>query len=116
MPTVVRDWWAFCISGHPRRQGLTVRAAATTSPLPRARRRVVRQRIEVAMTTEATVRPIVRVTDETTRAELVECLGLLNAEAMRISRRGKVGLLSEAHRVQHQRINAVLGDLLLLPE
>lgn len=42
-------------------------------------------------------------------------LEILNAEAKRISRRGKVGLLSEAHRVQHQRINAVLTDYLAAP-
>lgn len=67
------------------------------------------------MSTDATVRPIVRVTDETTRAELAITLEILNAEAKRISRRGKVGLLSAAYAVQHGRIDRILEDLLAAP-
>jgi hypothetical protein len=58
----------------------------------------------------AEVQPVVRVTDETTRADLAVTLELLNAEAKRISRRGRVGTLSEAYTVQHRRIDAVLAD------
>lgn len=53
---------------------------------------------------------IVRVTEDTTKAELAETLALLNGEAMRISRRGEVGIRSKAYTIQHERINAVFED------
>jgi hypothetical protein len=58
---------------------------------------------------------VVRVTDETTREDLAETLRLLNDSAKALSRRGKVGTLSEAYRLQHARLDAVLDDLLALP-
>lgn len=59
---------------------------------------------------------IVRIDDDTTRSDLAETLAILNAEAMRMSRRGKVGTLSEDYRRQHERIDAVLSDYLAAPE
>lgn len=59
---------------------------------------------------------IVVVTDDTTRAELAETLALLNADAKVLSRRGKCGTLTEDYALRHRRIDAVLGDLLRLPE
>lgn len=53
---------------------------------------------------------IVRVTDETTKAELAITLEILNADAKRMSRRGKVGTLSDEYKIQHARINAVVTD------
>jgi hypothetical protein len=53
---------------------------------------------------------IVKITDETTRADLADTLAILNAEAMRISRRGKVGTLSDDYRLRHEYINSVLSD------
>lgn len=50
------------------------------------------------------------ITAETTRTDLADTLAILNADAMRISRRGKVGTLSEAYETVHRRIDAVLGD------
>lgn len=55
-------------------------------------------------------RPFIRITDETTRAELVECLALLNENAKRIYRRGYIGTASEAYVLAHRRINAVLDS------
>ncbi|MCW2496414.1 MAG: hypothetical protein JWQ77_2338, partial [Jatrophihabitans sp.] len=48
--------------------------------------------------------------DATTRADLAETLAILNCEAKRLSRRGKVGTLSEAYRVAHGRLDAVLDE------
>lgn len=63
-------------------------------------------RVEVTMTT------IVRITDATTQAELAETLAQLCADAKQVSRRGKVGTLSEDYRIKHERINAVLTEYL----
>ena len=54
--------------------------------------------------------PVVRITDDTTRADLADTLAILNAEAKDMSRRGKVGTLSADYARQHERINAVLED------
>lgn len=62
------------------------------------------------MTATKPERPVVVVTDETTRAELAETLRLLNDNAKRIHRRGYVGTASEAYVLAHGRINAVLSD------
>lgn len=59
---------------------------------------------------------IVRITDETTRHDLAETLALLNAEAKTISRRGKIGTLTADYKSWHERIDAVLTDLLQLSE
>lgn len=61
-------------------------------------------------------RAIVQVDAETMRADLAITLEILNAEAKRISRRGKCGTLTEDYALRHRRIDAVLGDLLRLPE
>lgn len=58
---------------------------------------------------------IVRVTDEDTREDLAETLAHLNAAAKKISRRGFVGTHSIDYDVAHNRLNAVLADLLLKP-
>ena len=63
------------------------------------------------MTAVKPERPFIRVTDETTRAELVECLALLNENAKRIHRRGYCGVASAEYALAHERIDAVLGDL-----
>lgn len=60
----------------------------------------------------APVAPCVVITEDTTRADLAETLALLNVAAKAMSRRGKVGTMSDAYRVQHGRIDAVLEDLL----
>ena len=56
------------------------------------------------------MRTIERITDDTPRASLAATLLRLNAEAKVLSRRGKVGTLSEDYGRQHERINAVLED------
>lgn len=71
-------------------------------------------RIEVTAVTVIQGR-VVKVTDETTRADLAETLALLNTDAKAMSRRGKVGTLSEAYAAQHRRIDAVLDDYLAAP-
>lgn len=63
------------------------------------------------MTATKPERPVVRVTDDTTRDELVECLMLLCDNAKRIHRRGYVGIASGEYALAHSRIDAVLGDL-----
>lgn len=62
-----------------------------------------------------TTRAIVRITDETTRADLAETLNIVNGEAMAISRRGYAGTRSAEYDVKHDRINALLGDYLRAP-
>jgi hypothetical protein len=49
------------------------------------------------MTVVKPERPVVVVTDETTRAELAETITLLNDNAKRIHRRGYIGTASEAY-------------------
>lgn len=51
---------------------------------------------------------VLRVTDQTTRAQLEVTIGLLNAAAKELSRRGKVGTLTEEYATAHGRIDAVL--------
>lgn len=58
---------------------------------------------------------IVRITDDTTRAELAETLALLNADAKVLSRRGKCGTLTEDYALRHRRIDAVLSDYFAVP-
>lgn len=53
---------------------------------------------------------VVRVTDESTRADIEEALSYLNQGAKVLSRKGYTGIASEAYTVQHARINAVLDD------
>ena len=53
---------------------------------------------------------IVRVSDETTRAELEEALTYLNQGAKVLRRKGYTGIASKAYEAQHARINAVLDD------
>lgn len=55
---------------------------------------------------------VVKVDDNTTRAELAETLDILNFEAKRLSRQGFTVTRGAAYAKQHDRINAVLGDLL----
>lgn len=52
------------------------------------------------------------VTEQPTRAELIEALGYLNADAKAMRRRGKVGTLGQRYEDQHGRIDALLTDLL----
>lgn len=54
-------------------------------------------------------RTIVRVTEETTRPDLAETLGILNTEAMRLSRQGYTGTRSVEYAVAHDRINMLLA-------
>jgi hypothetical protein len=51
---------------------------------------------------------VIRVTDQTTRADLEITIGLLNAAAKELSRRGKIGTLTEEYATIHGRISAVL--------
>lgn len=54
----------------------------------------------------------IRVTDETTRDDLAETLSYLNQGAKVLRRKGHTGIASAAYTIQHERINAVLGDWL----
>lgn len=54
---------------------------------------------------------IIRVTDDTTRDDLVLALGYLNDTAKSIRRKGYTGTASEAYARQHARINAILDEL-----
>lgn len=63
------------------------------------------------MTATRPERPVVVVTDTTTREELAETLRLLNENAKRIHRRGYQGIASVEYAKAHARLNAVLGDL-----
>lgn len=62
------------------------------------------------MTAPAPERPIVRITDDTTKADLAVTIGLLNDNAKRIHRRGYVGVASDAYACEHKRINALLDS------
>ena len=53
---------------------------------------------------------IVTVTAETTRADLARTLGIKNAEAMKLRRRGYVGTRSAEYDVLHDILNALLSD------
>ena len=53
---------------------------------------------------------VVRVTDEDTRADLAETIGILNAEAMRLSRQGFTVTRGAEYARAHARIDAVLTD------
>jgi hypothetical protein len=56
----------------------------------------------------------IRVTDDTTPAELAETLSLLNDNAKRIHRRGYIGTHSPDYDRAHGRIDAVLDEYLAL--
>lgn len=58
------------------------------------------------------IAPIVLVTDDTTREDLAETLAHLNEGAKAMRRRGYVGTRSAEYARQHERIDAVLVDLL----
>lgn len=58
---------------------------------------------EVAMTA-------IRITDDTTTAELEEAMRHLNQGAMDLRRKGYTGTRSTAYARQHERINAMLDD------
>lgn len=60
----------------------------------------------------APTRAVIVVTDDTTADELAETLAILNAEAKAMSRRGHYGTETAAYRLQHERIDAVLGEYL----
>jgi hypothetical protein len=51
---------------------------------------------------------ITRITDQTTRPELEKTIALLNEVAKDLSRRGKVGTLTDEYATMHGRIDAVL--------
>lgn len=51
---------------------------------------------------------VIRVTDQTTRADLEDTISKLNAVAKELSRRGKVGTLTQEYATAHGRIDAVL--------
>lgn len=54
---------------------------------------------------------VIRVTDESTRADLIEALGHLNATAKDMRRKGYTGTASDAYTRQHARIDALLSEL-----
>lgn len=54
---------------------------------------------------------LIRVTDDTTEAELLVSIALLNAEAKRLSRQGKSAMLTPAYGANHERINALVTEL-----
>lgn len=54
----------------------------------------------------------IRVTNPTSQADLARDLALLNTEAKALTRRGYTATRSDEYEVWHERINAVLGDLL----
>lgn len=54
---------------------------------------------------------LIRVTDDTTEAELLTSINLLNAEAKRISRCGQSAMLTTAYAANHARIDALLAEL-----
>jgi hypothetical protein len=56
------------------------------------------------------------VTDYSTRVELERTIGMLNDAAKDISRRGKIGTLSDEYRIRHERINAVLATWETTPD
>lgn len=51
-----------------------------------------------------------RVTDDTTAADLAEALAHLNAAAKAISRRGKSAMLRPEYAAAHARIDALVTD------
>lgn len=62
------------------------------------------------MTTTRPERPVVVVTDTTTKAELAITIGLICDNAKRIHRRGYIGTASAAYAREHARINDLLDD------
>ena len=54
---------------------------------------------------------VVIVTDDSTRADLIEALSYLNATAKDMRRKGYTGTASEAYTRQHARIDALLYEL-----
>lgn len=58
-----------------------------------------------------TTAPIIRVTDDTSREDLVDALTFLNDGAKAMRRKGYTGTASAAYARQHQRIDALLDEL-----
>ena len=54
---------------------------------------------------------LIVVNDDTTRADLILALGYLNDTAKNIRRKGYTGTASDAYARQHQRIDALLSEL-----
>ena len=54
---------------------------------------------------------VVIVTDDSTRADLIEALTYLNATAKDMRRKGYTGTASDAYTRQHARIDALLSEL-----
>jgi hypothetical protein len=54
---------------------------------------------------------LIVVNDDTTRADLILALGYLNDTAKAIRRKGYTGTASDAYARQHQRIDALLSEL-----
>ena len=55
------------------------------------------------------------VTEDCTRAEVIECLALLNAEAKALTRRGYTGTRSQRYADLHGHIDGLLTDLQTMP-
>ena len=58
------------------------------------------------------VRPVVRIEDDTTRAELAEVLAHLNATAKALTRRGYTSTRGAEYARIHEQINHVITDWL----
>lgn len=54
---------------------------------------------------------LIVVNDDTTRADIIDALGYLNATAQAIRRKGYTGTASQAYARQHARIDALLLTL-----
>lgn len=54
------------------------------------------------------------ITDDTTPAELAECIALLNADAKSMRRRGRIGTATPAYDRVHECIDAMVTDYLAL--
>ena len=59
----------------------------------------------------AAMTELIVVNDDTTRDDLVAALGYLNDTAKAIRRKGYTGTASDAYARQHQRIDALLTEL-----
>lgn len=57
-------------------------------------------------------RTIVRITDDTTRADLAVTIAIQCEAAKAISRRGYTGTRGAEYRIVHERIDVLLGDWL----
>lgn len=53
--------------------------------------------------------------DQTTREHLAGTIRLLNEAAKQLSRRGKIGTLTDEYRILHGRIDAVVQTYLTTP-